>query len=117
MKRNIFLSLVGSYATMAVWIMALQNVPTQPKDFFRAFGFASLMGIGCGVAVSLGSKSDKIAKVEPPQKSEQQLMISEMNKLIAEGLVSPETGVEVKEAIAHKIAQDTIQNAQYPMIM
>lgn len=114
MKRSILASLVGAHLTMFCWMIGTNNLPTNLQNWVKAIAFASIMGSSCGIASAIATKprSEK-TQIEIPSKPDEQIIIGRINKMIAEGSISPECGIEVREAIAHQVAQAMIKNSEY----
>lgn len=117
MKNSILSSLIAAQLITGGWMVVTESFPTSASDWARAISFSSFMGIGCGVASGL---SLKIGKVKPSKKptnlSQDQIVIGKINKMIAEGAISPDVGIEIKEAIANQISEE-ILSENYPTIL
>lgn len=114
MKRSILASLLGAQLTMICWMIGTNNLPSNLESWIKAIAFASVMGSGCGIASAMvvNSQGQK-AQVQLPTKPEEEVIIGKVNKMIAEGSISPECGIEIREAIAHQVAQAMIKNSEY----
>ena len=70
------------------------------------------MASGLSLKIS-GVKGQKKPKTNL---SQDQIVIGRINKMIAEGAISPDIGIEIKEAIANQISEE-ILSENYPTIV
>lgn len=113
MKNSILSSLIAAQLITGGWMIITENFPSSVSDWARAISFSSFMGIGCGVAsalsIKVSGKPNLINEQKPKTNlSHEQIILGKINKMIAEGAITPEVGVSVKEAIANQISEEII---------
>lgn len=115
MKNSILSSLIAAQLITGGWMVITESFPTSASDWARAISFSSFMGIGCGVASGLSLKLSVKSKPKA-NLSQDQIVIGKINKMIAEGAISPDVGIEIKEAIANQISEE-ILSENYPPVL
>lgn len=116
MKNSILYSLIAAQLITGGWMIITESFPSSVSDWARAISFSSVMGLGCGMASGLSLKLSGNQKKPKTNLSQEQIIIGRINKMIAEGAISPDVGITVKEAIANQISEE-ILSENYPPVL
>ena len=122
MKRQFLSIFAGCSLGMFLYMAAVGNFPRTIEGIFKAAAltfFLSGSGAAAGT-LALSTSSLKKSEIQISEKGNiDKMLLSKVNSLIESGAVSPDTGIEIQEAIAHEASEQLMREAKiaYPPVI